>query len=198
VATFRIYNLTSYPFSLSAKLSERVQIQLAGITPGSYKTVENISQSDLEANPDVRDAILAGVIRVDQVESSSSDAPSLMSSPLDANSMGQLGVLRYTMAAGGAAGTADDATVLTALPFGIQILDVTFAPAVVAAGSTVTLRSLAGGLGTALSSALASAATTLARTTLSTAPAAAAASGLFARRTDRSVTGVLTILYVRP
>lgn len=100
MATFRIYNLTSYPFSLSAKLSERVQIQLAGIAPGSYKTVENISQSDLEANPDVRDAILAGVIRVDQVESASSDAPSLMSSPLDANSMGQLGVLRYTMAAG--------------------------------------------------------------------------------------------------
>lgn len=198
MATFRVYNLTSNPLSLSAKLTERVQIQLIGIRPGSFKTIENISQSDLEANPTVRSAILRGRIRVDQVESATTDAPALLSSPLDANNMGQQGVLRYTMAAGGAAGTPDDATVLAVLPFDIQIIDVAFAPNVVAVGSTVTLRSLAGGLGTAYSSALASAATTLARTTLSTAPTAVAGSGLFARRTDRSVTGVLTISYVRP
>lgn len=108
---------------------------------------------------------------------------------------GAVFVFRRAVTAG-AGGAADDVTIADAnVPFRMRIVDALFlTTAGDAGGRTVTLRSLAGGLGTAYTSAITSTATGTARNNLTVATAVAAqSSSLFLRRSDSAIAGELTI-----
>jgi hypothetical protein len=113
---------------------------------------------------------------------------------------GELGntvVLRRTIAAG-AGGAADDVTLTDHLPVGIEIVDVILHVATAGAGgSTATVRTAAGGAGTALSSALSTAATGVARSVLATAATAAGGAALYLRRSDNALAGFIDIVAIR-
>jgi hypothetical protein len=99
----------------------------------------------------------------------------------------------------GAGGSADDVTLFAAaLPVKCYVLRVEFFATATVGSGTVTLRTAAAAGGSALSAAVVAAtagAQTFSATALPTA-ALAAASSIYARRSDSAVAGVLTITYV--
>jgi hypothetical protein len=105
--------------------------------------------------------------------------------------------IRLTFTAA-AAGVADDVTVLSAnVPVALRILDVSVRFTTAIAASTVQLRSLAGGLGTALSSAISSGTVSLQRNDDTTTKTCAASSSIFMRRSNRGVAGTIIITCCR-
>ena len=121
--------------------------------------------------------------------------------PVSAAAIAAAPVMFFKAFAAGAAGTADDVTVyaVNTLPYKIRILDARASIATAVGGSTLTVRSAAGGAGTQ-AAVVSSAATGIARasalgsanTSVVLTPGASV--GLFIRRSDRGVAGELVIM----
>lgn len=132
---------------------------------------------------------------IDVVLPSASVDPDLLA-VVDASGLAVPLVLRTTYAAG-AAGTADDVTVLLSAPFSFLILDAWARTSTAIAASTVTLRSATGGGGSALTSDLSTAALGVDRNNANQPHTVAAGSNLYLRRSDRGVSGAIHILAYR-
>ncbi len=106
-------------------------------------------------------------------------------------------VQRFTYTAG-TPGTADDVTLISSATYGFRIIDAWTMTVTHVSGSSVRLRSAAGGGGTALSSSMSTnAADNMARNDFGATTTVAAGTPVFLRRTDRGVSGEVCLLVVR-
>jgi len=107
-------------------------------------------------------------------------------------------VLRFVLATGGSAGTADDVTLYTAAaPFAMRIVDAWMLVVQDGSGDTVQIRTEAADAGTALTAVITCTVAGLNRmagATPTVTTTIAKNASLFARRADRSVTGELFLL----
>jgi len=190
----RLTNLqATSPLAVSARFADKRQIQVT-IPAGSYKDVSDVASfEELIRDTKIKDLITRGILRVVPV-GETSDPPLMGDIVVGSDNTVDPKYVRVQCAAGGASGAADDVTVFTSLPYDAQIADVEFVCTTAFGASTVTLRTLAGGAGTALSSALATAATGRARDAITTGmPTVTRGTAIFLRRSDRSVVGQLLI-----
>jgi hypothetical protein len=97
----------------------------------------------------------------------------------------------------GVAGTADDVTVTLSAPFAFTVADAWVKVTTAIGGSTLTLRSASGGLGSALSSAMSSASAATVRNNDTEDRTVAANGSVYLRRSDRGVAGVLYVQVVK-
>jgi hypothetical protein len=105
-------------------------------------------------------------------------------------------VVRKSYSAG-AAGTADDVTVLASAPFDFRIVDVILKTSVEIAATSARLRSATGGGGVVLSSVLSTATLATARENGTVTKAVAEGGAVFLRRDDRGVAGEVILLCER-
>lgn len=172
------------------------------ITPGSGTTnprTPNASPLVLRANDGclVRNAF--GTPMVEQVSISSGQLAPEQSLVAAASTVlfGGTFYARHTFVAG-AGGAADDITLFNAnFPFPVRIVSVAMLTSTNVVGSTVQLRTAAGGLGSNLSSALASAAIGTTYNNDSVTRTVAQNGSIFLRRSDSGVAGTILIGFVR-
>lgn len=105
-------------------------------------------------------------------------------------------VLLVDLPSGGAAGTPDDVLITNALPVRCRLVDASIIVTTHVSLSVATIRTAAGGGGSALSNDIDTATVGTKRTNASAAPILAAGSSLYVRRSDRSMVGTALLTLV--
>lgn len=187
-----VKNLLSVPLPVSAIFGKYNQFSMI-LGPG--RTVDIAGQVDfgtVNRSSELQNLKAKGYISLTYVPGSSDLAPM----PGVPDSAGRSSsVLQHVHLTAGVGATADDVVIYTANSPSMKILDsYIIVSAAGAGGSTVTLRTAAGGAGSAVSSVFSGASTGVVRSTLASSPLLAAGSTLVARRSDNTIAGDIMIV----